>query len=191
MNNKNGVLYKKYLWWKFEGRYIISDFIKGIKNIIKWFPTIWKDRDYDHSYIFIILKNKLNNQADYLEKNNHFENSLRQAQIIKTCVRLIDRINDDYYYMEYTDYHVSSHDWLDYNEGEYFNKGYKEMKTTLLSENFDEYFFKYKLVYKKISNQFPLENRMGLAIKIAHENQKRCKKLLFSILENNIENWWD
>jgi hypothetical protein len=191
MKNKKGFFYHKYLWWKFEGRYIISDIIKGVKNIVKWFPAIWKDRDYDHSYIFTILKNKLINQADYLEKNNHFVNSLRQVQIIRTCVRLINKINEDYYHMEYTDYHVSSHDWLDILEGEYANKGYKEMKTTLISENFDEYFAKYKLVYLKIKKLNPNDEKMSLAIKISHENHKRCKKILFSILENNIENWWD
>lgn len=191
MNNKKGFFYHRYLWWKFEGQYIVSNLIKGVKNLIKWFPIIWKDRDYDYSYTFAILKAKLNNQADYLEKNNHFINSLRQAQIIKTCIRLIDKINEDFYKIEYSDYHVSSHEWLDCIEEDFVNKGYKEMKSTLISENFNDYFLKYKLIYKKIRNQYPLENKMELAMKIANENQKRCKKLLFSILENNIENWWD
>jgi len=191
MKNKKGFFYHKYLWWKFEGKYIISDTIKGIKNIVKWFPIIWKDRDYDHSYIFTILKKKLRYQADYLEKNNNYISSLRQVQIIRTCIKLIDKINDDYYHMEYTDYHVSSHDWLDYNEDEYLNKGYKEMKTTLISENFNEYFTKYRLVYSKLIKLYPNDSKINLATKIAHQNQKRCKKILFSILENNIENWWD
>jgi hypothetical protein len=191
MKNKKGFLYKKYLWWKFDGKYIIPNIIDGIKNIIKWFPIIWKDRDYDHSYIFDILKNKLSNQKNYLFKRNHFTSSQRECEIINTCINLIDKINTDYYNMEWSDYHTSSHEWLDILEGEYANKGYKEMKSTLISENFDEYFAKYKLVYLKIKKLNPNDEKMSLAIKISHKNHKRCKKLLFSILENNIENWWD
>jgi hypothetical protein len=191
MKNKKGFLYKKYLWWKFEGKYIISDTFKGIKNIIRWFPTIWKDRDYDHNYIFSILEKKLINQREYLSTHNTFEDAKRQCEKIKICINLIDKIKNDYYNMEWSDYHTSSHDWLDINEGEYANKGYKEMKSTLISENFDDYFAKYKLVYLKIKKLNPNDDKMRLAIKISHENHKRCKKLLFSILENNIENWWD
>ena len=30
-----------------------------------------------------------------------------------------------------------------------------------------------------------------IAMEIAHENQERAKKLLFRLMENNIERWWD
>ena len=189
--NKKSFFYKKYLWWKFEGQYMIPDFIKGIKNLIKWFPTIWKDRDYDHNYIFEILKYKLVSQRDYLVSHSYHESSKRESEKINTCINLIDKIKDDYYNSEWSSYHKSSHEWLDILEGDYSNKGYKEMKTTLISENFDEYFAKYKLVYLKFKKSNTNCSKMDLAIKMAHENHKRCKKLLFSILENNIENWWD
>ena len=52
-------LEKLKLWWEFEGKYLHRDFIEGIKNLIKWFPIIWKDRNWDHSYIYEILKFKL------------------------------------------------------------------------------------------------------------------------------------
>jgi hypothetical protein len=28
-------------------------------------------------------------------------------------------------------------------------------------------------------------------MEIAHENQKRCQKLLFNIMHDHIERWWD
>ncbi len=31
----------------------------GIKNLITWFPIIWKDRDWDHWYLYKILRFKL------------------------------------------------------------------------------------------------------------------------------------
>jgi hypothetical protein len=30
-----------------------------------------------------------------------------------------------------------------------------------------------------------------IAMEIAHENHERARKLLFKILERNIERWWD
>lgn len=189
--NKKSFFYKKYLWWKFEGQYIIPELIKGVKNLIKWFPIIWNDRDYDHNYIFDILKQKLINQREYLLSRNHFISSKREGEKINTCINLIDKIKNDHYNSEWSNYHKSKHEWLDILEGEYSNKGYKEMKTTLISENFDDYFKKYPLIYSRLCKSNSKNNKMSLAIKIAQENHKRCKKLLFSILENNIENWWD
>jgi hypothetical protein len=38
---------------------------------------------------------------------------------------------------------------------------------------------------------FKKKTKAGVAINIAHINHLRAKRLLFSILEENIEKWWD
>ena len=35
------------------------------------------------------------------------------------------------------------------------------------------------------------KDRKTIAMEIARENQDRCRKLLFKIIEENIEGWWD
>ena len=55
-------------WWRFEARYFHKNFIKGVKNLWKWFPTIWKDRDWDSYHIYEILRVKIENQAKYMQK---------------------------------------------------------------------------------------------------------------------------
>jgi hypothetical protein len=35
------------------------------------------------------------------------------------------------------------------------------------------------------------DTKDGIAINMSHINHLRAKKLLFSILEENIERWWD
>ncbi len=40
-------------------------------------------------------------------------------------------------------------------------------------------------------NAFPKDTKDGIAINISHINHLRAKKLLFNILEENIERWWD
>ena len=42
-DKKTSVIERISLWWRFDGRHIPSNIIQGIKNIIYWFPIIWKD----------------------------------------------------------------------------------------------------------------------------------------------------
>jgi hypothetical protein len=35
--------------------YKIKQFFRNIHNLIRWFPIIWKDRDWDDHFIFEIL----------------------------------------------------------------------------------------------------------------------------------------
>ena len=37
-----------------------------IKNIIRWIPVLWNDRDWDYHYTFEILKTKLKFQSTKL-----------------------------------------------------------------------------------------------------------------------------
>ena len=50
-------------WWRFEGRYIPENIRTGISNLIYWFPDIWKDRNWDDSYIFEVMIHKLKAQS--------------------------------------------------------------------------------------------------------------------------------
>ena len=45
--------------------YQIKRFFRKCKNVIRWFPTIWKDEDWDPSYITEILIKKLEHQRDF------------------------------------------------------------------------------------------------------------------------------
>ena len=63
------------------------------------------------------------------------------------------------------------------------------METEIVSENFIDYFAKYQ-------RQYRLLDKTGLdkdeiARQIGYKNQERSRKLLFKILEENIERWWD
>ena len=73
------------------------------------------------------------------------------------------------------------------------------MEDTLISENFDDYFKKYPRQYKRVMsgeiNRYgrPIEekDKKEIAMEIAHENQDRCRKLIFKIMESEISRWWD
>ena len=56
-----------------EIRYYYRIVTQGIKNLWRWFPIIWNDHDWDHTFIFKILRFKLQNTADRLEQDAFFE----------------------------------------------------------------------------------------------------------------------
>jgi hypothetical protein len=177
-------------------RYLPNNISTGISNIIKYFKIVWNDRDYDYTYIFNILRFKLEKQAKYINDKNRFISSRRNAELMLLTSRLIELIKVDAYDTEYMDYYESKIEFVPYGD----KKDLFSMEETMIYENFDEYFKKYPLQYKKALNgelnRFTREedeskNKKIYAMEIAQENHNRCRRLLFKILESNIEKWWD
>jgi hypothetical protein len=193
--NQNKMLGRIQRWWKFEGKYYHKDIYKGIKNIIHWLPTIWKDRDYDHHYIYEVLRVKLEKQAKYiLERGNHVS-AQRDAELMLLCARLCRIQQEDLYSLEYLDYRETEWDFIPTDE----TKQWYTLETTTLWENYQEYFEKYPKQHKRaLSGEINHTKTSDeekedyvVAMEIAHENQERSRKLLFKIMEQNISRWWD
>ena len=182
------------LWWNHEGRYLHRHVWTGIKNIWYWLPIIWKDRNWDYNYIFDIMTHKLKAQSKYIGSRGTHLSAERDAEIMMTCVRLMKLVQEDTYSSEYSDYHKTKH-WLEDIEDK---PGLSSWESRLLEENFDDYFKKYPLIYKRVLNgegvfkrQGREDNKQVIAMNIAHINHDRAKKLVFKLMEENIERWWD
>ena len=186
------------VWCQQEGRYYPSYFKKGVKNLIYWFPIIWKDRNWDASYIFDIMKHKLCSQADYIGGNDRHTRAQQDARRMRLCVKLMGLVQDDFYSGEYSDYHKTKH-WFEPIED---GSGSSTWETRLLEENFDDYFKKYPLIYKRVLNgegpyslgdhdNVSTDKKQRIAMNIGYFNQKRAKNLLFKTMNENINSWWD
>ena len=68
----------------------ISCFIHSVKNLIRWFPVIWNDGDGDESWMFLILKFKL--ECMYEALGTWYKDTPDHDKNIRTCILLIDRI---------------------------------------------------------------------------------------------------
>lgn len=184
------------LWWNHEGKYLHTTLKRGIKSIWYWLPIIWKDRHWDSHYIFEIMMHKIKAQSKYIGERDIHTRAKRDAEIMMTCVRLMEKVQDEFYSGEYSDYHKTKH-WFEPVEGK---EGYSSWESKLLKENFDDYFKKYPLIYKRVLNGegvFTLDGKNNadikqrIAMNIGHINHERARKLLFKIMEKNIEKWWD
>jgi hypothetical protein len=185
-----------YLWWVHDGKYYHKYFKQGIKNIWYWFPIIWKDRNWDDHYIFEILKHKLKAQAKYIGKRDFHTRAQLDAKRMRLCIELINKVQEEEYSSEYMDYHRDRVWFTDCED----RPGSSLYNTEEIWEKYDDYFAKYPLIYKRVmkgEGVFTLNGRDEkdmkgiIAMNIGHINQQRAQDLLFKILNENINGWWD
>jgi hypothetical protein len=170
----------KKIW--IDIRWFFVKSFMAIKNLVRWFPVIWKDKDWDYYFIYKILQFKLKNQAEYIGRRDWHTRAKRDAEKMMTCVRLIDKMNEEYYRMEYNQYY--DFDMLTNV------KRFLEFKIT--RDDLDTYFAKYPLTFKKIAAEYgDTEDRSSTAMLMGMNRQEKARKLLFKILEQNISLWWD
>jgi len=183
------------IWYNMEGRFTFRNIKIGFKNLWKWLPTVWKDRDWDYRYLITVLEFKLKKQSDYIRSKDRHTQSKRDSEVMMTCVRLLKKFGDEYYSSEYVDYFKSKHSWVKDDDERYYT-----VESKIIIEDFDEYFKKYPLIHKRVLNGeglYPLDGedeksvKKSIAMNIANVNHNRVRKLVFKIMENNIEKWWD
>ena len=78
-------------------------FFKQTKTLFQYLPIIWRDRDWDSNYILYLLRYKLDRMQKEFQKGQHVGCEI-EAQQMRRCIRLIDRITKDEYFDELLDY---------------------------------------------------------------------------------------
>ena len=182
--------WKIYRWFKWDAKHFHRDVAQGFRNLWKWFPIIWKDRDWDDHFIFEVLKFKIKNTADLFEKNQRFVGWENEVKYMRICQSLIDKIQNEYYKMEHYDFYEFELNFVPTENNMY------EMKSTTTRDDCYTYVSKYPRTKKIVlSNPHynPLTKRgdKGIALAMGIERHNRARKLLFKILEQRIERWWD
>lgn len=194
--NKKTSIFRKFMWWLKDARYYHKDFISGVKNLYKWLPIIWKDRNWDNFYIYQIMEFKLRNQAKYIGTNDRHTRAKKDARDMLICADLIAKIKDSYYDGEYMDYHKSEFEFLPLED----KPGFSELKINTISDDFDTYFKKYPS-WKKRAIKYIKENKDRftsdhnddklVAMVMGDLRQEKAKCLVFKIMSKNIDGWWE
>lgn len=81
----------------------------GIRNLIIWSPVIWKDRQWDQSFLYAIMKKKIFLMAKNFEKFDHHEGKDKYVKRLCICYNLLDRLEKD-------DYFRKEHESFDYED---------------------------------------------------------------------------
>jgi hypothetical protein len=165
----------------------ITYLIDGIKNIIRWMPTIYHDRDWDQWHIYNVLQKKIEFQRKELINANRHTDINRDNRDMTIVLNLIERVNEDFYGVEYLDYSESKFRFEPIEgDDEYYT-----MEQDLISENYDEYIKKYQSSVRKVLKEKPDLNKKDLCFWVARHNEEKAHDLLHRILKERIRHWWD
>lgn len=166
----------------------IRYFLTGCRNLIKWMPTIYHDRDWDGDFILKILQKKIEFQrTELVNSNRHIRIDIDNRDMT-LVLNLIERVRDEHYQLECMDYWDS-----DYTLNEIPNKpNSKSLEINVTSERFDEYLSKYPSSVRAVIKEYGKEeDKKTLCLRVSYYNHKKANKLLFQILEERLSFWWD
>ena len=109
--------------WGHNIRWMYHDLINGITNLIHWFPYVWSDRDWDHSYLLGMMEHKLRRMSKTLA-NGITVGCDKNARMTLICANLCKRLNDDNYFRK---------------AGEYFGWTSQSVKHARAVQKYDQY----------------------------------------------------
>jgi len=155
--------------------YWIKRKVWQIKNIIKWLPTIWNQYDFDYGYSINVFRFQLEKQADFLESDKACTMSANyNAKRIRTTIKLMKKVYDEDYAIEYQD----------------------KLKV-LYGEELMEYAFEdsfLKQNYELTESPERIKEIHDMSSKLFIESdlkQKKSHRILWLMVERNIQGWWD
>ena len=151
----------------------------GIENLIIWAPIIWKDRDWDHWYLYKMFKFKLIQMEKLHRKYGMSVNSENTADQMKICINLLERLINDEYGESIFKHHNKKWGRPHFN-WEYCKdrKGCSELHITHRHVNSEE--------DKK-------QERKEFRRLIKHEEilKRQDIEYLFKLMTKHIQGWWD
>jgi hypothetical protein len=180
-------------WTRNKGlRYVptwLKEFIRGVGNIIRWIPTIYKDRHWDHAFITDLLQKKLEFTREELVTANRFVGVEAVNKDITLALNLLERIKHGYYEYEMFDYIKKSYDFVPADAtGDYLT-----MEDTIIEDHLDEYLSKYKRTAKKLRKKHKLKiaDVEKLAYRVSYYNQQKCERIFWKLMHYKLNRWWD
>ncbi len=152
--------------------------VNGIKNFWKWRKVIYNDGWWDSYYIFEMLRFKFEDMEQKFRKYGISVTAKKDADKMKICKLLLDRLVKDEYYENVFKYHHKKWGepelkWIDMEDSEYSSLEINH-KNVVTEED------------KKIERK-EYKNLMHREVAL----RKQDINYLFKILSKNILQWWD
>jgi hypothetical protein len=166
--------------------YPFRDFYRRVKNVLRWLPTIWKDRDWDNSYITEILIKKLEFTRDFYLSDKPY--SAEAGNIAKEIQDAIERL------------HMTRDSW-EFHEAPAMEELEQKWGLTAFSfepyeydENGEVLTYEIKSKTEKVNTEEEEEQyriEFGKALDTARKQYRKDKKDAYKFIAKNIDKWWD
>lgn len=151
--------------------------IKGFKNLWDWKGVVWNDQDFDHYFLFVVLKHKIDNMIQDFEKNEFYVGVDKDVKDMKICSLLLDRILKDEYHENVFRYH-------DQKWGELKLETKPCEKSGLTKLNIYR-----EMAYTPYLEQKEREEHMRLIRQEEHLKRQDIN-MLFDKMKKYVRNWW-
>jgi hypothetical protein len=157
-----------------------------VRNVLRWLPTIWKDRDWDNSYITEILIRKLEFTRDfYLSDKPYSLEAKKTADEIQEAITRLHQTKDSWDFYEAPAMEQLEEKWgltafnfEPYEHDENGNVLTYEMKSKTEKVNTEEEEEQYSKEFRK-------------TVKEAREQYMKDKIKAYKFIAKNIDKWWD
>lgn len=146
---------------------------QGIRNLIIWFPIIWKDRQWNDVFIYILLEKKFKLMSNMQRKYGNSTKHNEIADQLQWASALCSRILNESYLQETCDkYHYDEkfpNDILTFSDEPNERGNY----AVIWSDNKEQ-----QELFSKCSKE-------------SDELEAKDKEELWSLIKNHIDEWWD
>lgn len=156
---------------------MLKNIKNGIKNLITWFPIIWQDQQWDWTYIPILLRKKLIMMEHFFRNHGYHLHANKDADKMKKCILLIDRILKD-------EYHETAFKKHDEKWGEVKFIRHKD------ADGLENVELRHKNIKTKEDKE---KHHKEVTACMNREDilKKQDLYMLFDTLKKNIDSWWD
>lgn len=160
----------------------IRMFFRKVKNLIRWFPIIWKDEDWDDHYIVEIFIKKLEHQRDFfLSDRTHILEAENVAAEIQIAIDSLRKTADSWEHYESIAVQELNNKW---------GVGTFDFKPVPGKPDVSELCITYPNVKtEKDKEQYKKEYKK--AMKLARKKYKKDKRATYQFIADNIDKWWD
>jgi hypothetical protein len=162
--------------------YKIQSFFNKIRRVIKWSRIIWKTETYDFSYSIDIFKESLLELRDYMNKKDRFENTKHYTSRIDLIIKLLDISYKETYY-----YDIEMNKLYEVYGKESFDIDFSETENDTFTLN---YIYESSDKFTDIEKK-EIADKLKNAMKVVRYKEDKSKKLVWKLIEHNIENFWD
>lgn len=141
---------------------------KSVKNLIVWFPIIWKDRNWDEDYLLEIIGFKLKQMSKFHKKHGFSVEADSVAEELKKLSKLVEKITNDDYNSERMEELVNK---VEFSFSEKDSNGMYTLKSTGLTN-------------EESKEMLNLEHEL-------YKLKRKDLDRVFDTMKERIEYWWD
>lgn len=155
----------------------MKNILKNIKRLIRYIPVIWKSRDYDYVYAIELFRMKLEDIAAFLDSDKAYGmDAKKRAERIRFVTDVMKKVYNEEYLMSYADEAVKK--W-----GEF------KFEFVVSPEGDDLYEMKSTYGGRELTKKE--QGELHEMMYKAQKKQDRAHKILWRMIERDIEDWWD